>query len=119
MSGIPDTCSGSAAAPRMTNFSVYAEAAQSRAHRVAVGHHCQDHLGAAELEQFRGGVLRFAIDVIPGAEFSRQRFLVQPARNRNGSKSHLCCELNSQMAESADAKYCDEIAWLAPLWRRG
>ena len=39
--------------------SVHSEAAHHGFHRVGVGDSCQDHLSAAELQKFGGGILRF------------------------------------------------------------
>ena len=50
------------------------------------------------------------IDVMSRPELSGQRFLVLPARDRNGFETHLRGELIPQMAETSDTEYGNEIA---------
>jgi hypothetical protein len=98
-SGIAWTSRGSAAVPQNDQFSVDSKTAQDSAHRITVCYRRENGFSAAQLQQLRGGMLGFAIDVRPGAKSSRQWLLVQPPRDRNGPETHLRCELNFQMAE--------------------
>src|SRR6266542_1321414 len=44
------------------------------------------------------------------AELARQSLLVLAARDRDGPKTHLCGELDAEMAEAAHAEHGDEVA---------
>ena len=98
------------AAPITISAPFVAEAAHHGRHSLAIRYGCQDHFGAAQLAQFRGGVLRLAIDVAHGAQLAGQRLLVFPARDRHGPEPRSSGVLNAEMAQAAEAKYGDQIA---------
>src|SRR4051812_34896461 len=44
------------------------------------------------------------------SQFLRGWLLVLSPADRHGVESHLACELNAQMSQSADAKHCYHVA---------
>jgi hypothetical protein len=87
-----------------------AQAAQDCGHGIAGRDGGQDDLRAAQLLQFRGRVLRPAVDVSPGAQGVRQRLFIRPACDGHRLEAHLRCKLDPQMAESAQAEHRHQIA---------
>src|SRR5262249_54489353 len=63
-----------------------------------------------ELAELRDGVFALAVDVARGAELARQSLLVLAAPERDRSHAHLGRELDSEMAEAADAEDGDDVA---------
>ena len=86
------------------------QAALNGAHRLAVGHGGENGLGAAQLGQFGGRVLRLAVDVMACPELLGERFFVLSAGDGDGLKTHLRGELDAQMAKPAQPEHGDEIA---------
>src|SRR5467141_4172097 len=78
-------------------------------HGTSVRHRGDDDPGAAQLQEFRGRILRLAVDVLRRAQLFGQRLLVFPSRDGNRLKSHLRRELHAEMAKSAKAENGNEI----------
>ncbi len=91
---------------------VDAEPVDQRRHGLAARHRGEDHLGAAERHQRRGGILGLAVDVAMRAELERELRLVLAASDGDRVEAHLCGELHGKMPEPADAVNGDDIARL-------
>ena len=86
------------------------QAALDGAHRLAAGRRRQDDLGAAQLEEFRRGVLGLAVDVDRRAQLAGERLLVLPAGDADRVKAHLRGVLDAEVAEPAQPEHGDDVA---------
>jgi hypothetical protein len=68
-----------------------------------VGRGREHDVGAAELLQTLAGRHLFGVHVLVRPELAGQLLLVGPARERDRSESHFGCELQAQVAQTANA----------------
>src|SRR5712672_1012736 len=91
-------------------FAVYAEAANQRRHRFPARRGSKNHACAAKFLQFGCGVSCSAVDISIRTELLGERGVVRPAPHGCNPIAELLCELNSQMAKSADPLDGYEVA---------
>ena len=89
---------------------VAAKAMENFRHGFGAGRCCEDHARAAEFLQRLRGISGFAVDIVMRAKLFRELGIFWAAADGRDGKSKFISELNSKMAQTADALYRHQIS---------